>query len=661
VGPLASDATSKISLGDHRKLQEIVASGNSDPRLVERGGYSQTSSRKPDQNVVAMRPVASVAFDLASGEVLAGKHEQTPVESAGLSQLLLLMLCFEKINRNDVQLQQQVTVSNSAAACAEPKIGLRARQKLSVAELIEAIVVCNARDAALALAEHIFGSDTQCLTEMRSLAGELRLGETVLHSFTEQTRQDQQTTLLDIGSVARVLFGSHLKHRRWFSQSVSTVGGTMRFSESNLIASGAVSHGFFFGSDIQHGISLVRIAGHEIVLCVVNAYDGFHRDYLFHTLVATAQRTLESSAQISDQAARCSVSLKSESSECRINLIGDTYFGEYYTRIRQRKGIQDALTRHGYDHSFKGLRALITSGDYNIANFEAVLTRKPLPSFVSTKPYTLAGDPSQSTAALLRQGFHAVSLGNNHAFDYGAPGLIDTLEHFSEAGIATFGAGRHASEAEAPLELHCGDRRVIFFTGYQYRKYMEEDFAFYAMAQRPGVACLSGGLIQRLQEVRIQDPKALLVVLPHWGFDFEWRSKLQRKYAEQFAAAGADLVIGHGAHMIQEIEQVSGRWVVYGIGNGVFNSNGEYDRRGLAPFSLFAQIVVSASRTEVRLYPLYCDNLKTDWQPRLVTEVELEQVVDILRQKGVRIGGTAQNSISIRRDNYGKYFACDVL
>jgi hypothetical protein len=136
---------------------------------------------------------------------------------------------------------------------------------------------------------------------------------------------------------------------------------------------------------------------------------------------------------------------------------------------------------------------------------------------------------------------------------------------------------------------------------------------------------------------------------------------MQRKYAEQFAAAGADLVIGHGAHMMQEIEQVSGRWVVYGIGNGVFNSNGEYDRRGLAPFSLFAQIVVSSSRTEVRLYPLYCDNLKTDWQPRFVTEVEFEQVVGILRQKGVRIGGAAQNEISIHDDTYGKYLAFDVL
>jgi hypothetical protein len=111
---------------------------------------------------------------------------------------------------------------------------------------------------------------------------------------------------------------------------------------------------------------------------------------------------------------------------------------------------------------------------------------------------------------------------------------------------------------------------------------------------------------------------------------------------------------------MQEIEQVSGRWVVYGIGNGVFNSNGEWDRRGIAPFSLFAQLVVSARGIEVRLYPLYCDNLKTDWQPRLVAEDEFEQVIGILREKGVSVGGAGPRQISARRDDHGSYFALDV-
>jgi hypothetical protein len=605
--------------------------------------------------------VSNVAIDLISGEVITGKNENALIKSSGLNQVLLLMLCFEKLGKNTVQLQQQVTVSGSVAGSGEPRVGLSARQTLLVAELINSIIVCDARDAALALAEHIFGTESQCLTEMRSLAATLGLKQTVVRGFSRQDQLDCQTTLSDIVSVSRAIFGGYLKYRRWFSESVSTVNGTVRFSESNLVASGAVSHGFFFGSDVKHGIALINIAGREIVLCVANAHDVFHRDYLFHDLVLSTQRALDFVPQTSDTVGHPPVLLAPRSGVTRINLMGDTYFGEYYTRIRQRKGIRDSLTRNGYDYSFQSLKPLLASGDYNIANFEAVLTQQPLPQFTNTKPYVLSGDPDQSTAALRRQGIHAVSLGNNHAFDCGKPGLVDTLESFSRVDIRTFGAGRNAFEAEAPLEVHCGDRRLVFFTGYQYRKYMEDDFAFYAMAQRPGVACLSGSLIQRLLDARRQDPEALLVVLPHWGFDFEWRSKLQRSYAEQFVAAGADLVIGHGAHMMQEIEQVSGRWVIYGVGNGVFNSNGEYDKRGLAPFSLFAQVLVSSSDVQIRLYPIYCDNLKTDWQPRLVTEGEFEQVVNILRQKGVRIGDAEQMNISIGSDVSGKYLACKVL
>lgn len=660
-GELSVDAISESPLVDSKKPQQLFTIEHSDLQPVELGSHSLTGSNKPNENTGARRQVASAAIDLTSGKVLAGRHEETLLEPAGFNQLIFLMLCFEKLDKKDMQLQQQIAVSDSAARVAGPGIGLRAGQKLLVAELIEAIVVCNARDAALALAEHMFESNSHCLTEMRSLAAKLGLAEVDVRSVTEGNQQDQQITISAIGTAAKALFRNYLRYRRWFSQSVCTVNGSFRFSESNLVASGAVSHGFFFGSDLQHGIALTKIAGRDIVLCVVNANDAFHRDYILHALVASMQHALEFGRQMAEPAAQPDVSILSRSDEFRINLIGDTYFGEYYTRIRQRKGIQDSLTKHGYDYSFEKIKALIASGDYNIANFEAVLTQRPLPPYLSTKPYALAGDPSQSAAALRRQGFHAVSLGNNHALDYGTPGLIDTLDSFSRAGIRTFGAGRHASEAEAPLELCCGEKRVIFFTGYQYRKYMEEDFAFYAMAQRPGVACLSGGLLQRLHEARMQDPKALLVVLPHWGFDFEWCSKIQRHYAQQLVSAGADLVIGHGAHMMQEIEQVSGRWVVYGIGNGVFNSNGEYDKRGLAPFSFFAQIIVSSSGTEVRLYPLYCNNLKTDWQPRFVTDVEFEQVVDVLRQKGVRIGGAAETEISIHNDIYGKYLSFDVL
>jgi poly-gamma-glutamate capsule biosynthesis protein CapA/YwtB (metallophosphatase superfamily) len=134
-----------------------------------------------------------------------------------------------------------------------------------------------------------------------------------------------------------------------------------------------------------------------------------------------------------------------------------------------------------------------------LANFEAALTTDLSASLAGRKPFCLTGDPAASVAALRKQGINAVALGNNHAMDAGLPGLYSTLTAFREAGIACVGAGINAQQAQAPLVVTVGKRTYKIFSAYWYRRYMEEECAFYARPRRAGVACISGGLIEQLR------------------------------------------------------------------------------------------------------------------------------------------------------------------
>ena len=107
--------------------------------------------------------------------------------------------------------------------------------------------------------------------------------------------------------------------------------------------------------------------------------------------------------------------------------------------------------------------------------------------------------------------------------------------------------------------------------------------------------------------------------------------------AEQIIMAGADLIVGHSAHMMQEVEYIKNRMVIYRIGNFIMNGDGEFKRRNLPPYSFIARLHITTTsdmdnfKKTMLLYPFVSDNLGTDFTPRFVNSKEFDQVQAILR------------------------------
>ena len=93
---------------------------------------------------------------------------------------------------------------------------------------------------------------------------------------------------------------------------------------------------------------------------------------------------------------------------------------------------------------------------------------------------------------------------------------------------------------------------------------------------------------------------------------------------------GADVIVGHGPHTIQKIEKYQEKFIIYSVGNGIFNSNGEYEKQKALPYGFLTRINIL--NKELQLYPIFTNNLKTFWKPRFVTEDEFIQLKTIYKE-----------------------------
>ena len=93
-------------------------------------------------------------------------------------------------------------------------------------------------------------------------------------------------------------------------------------------------------------------------------------------------------------------------------------------------------------------------------------------------------------------------------------------------------------------------------------------------------------------------------------------SKKQQKRTQKLLDAGIDIIIGHGAHSIQKIERINGKWVLYNIGNFVFPSPGRYKKKKAYPYSL----MVNLEGSTLKVYPIMTDNRVTNYKSHFLSK-----------------------------------------
>ena len=166
-------------------------------------------------------------------------------------------------------------------------------------------------------------------------------------------------------------------------------------------------------------------------------------------------------------------------------------------------------------------------------------------------------------------GFDILSLANNHIWDWGRDALTDTREILESNGIKGIGAGKNEEKAN---EHHIFDLKgtKIAFLAYTnlYPRRLE------ARGENPGISTFETekvhNVIQRLKSEGIH----LVIISFHWGNEYQNHSDgNQQKIARDLIDAGADLIVGHHPHVVQEIERYKSGVIIYSLGNFIFDQD----------------------------------------------------------------------------------------
>lgn len=190
-------------------------------------------------------------------------------------------------------------------------------------------------------------------------------------------------------------------------------------------------------------------------------------------------------------------------------------------------------------------------------------------------PISLRGTPAMDKVNLrqsrsyLKETFNhnpiAVNLANNHIMDYGEEAFYDTIQLLKANKIGFFGAGNKENNFNNPFILKTKQGNIAFLA------YTSPDtHAIFGAKGENGSAKLE--IVNVLNDINNVRPLCDFLVLNlHWGIEESaYPRPSDVKKARAFIDAGADLIVGHHAHVIQSVEQYKNRFIFYGIGNFIF-------------------------------------------------------------------------------------------
>lgn len=229
---------------------------------------------------------------------------------------------------------------------------------------------------------------------------------------------------------------------------------------------------------------------------------------------------------------------------------GDVHFTD-----RTAKLLSDPST------AFGPTAETLKGADLAVVNLETAVTTRGTPE---PKEFHFRA-PATAYEAVKAAGIDAVSIANNHALDYGRVGFTDTLDAAAAAGMPAFGGGRTIDEAYTPLILTTRGVRVAVLGFSQIHTLAD---SWKAGPATPGIA-MAWDVPRAVAAVKAARARAdLVVVFNHWGTEREsCPNASQKSFAAALADAGADMIIGAHAHVLQGDGWLGRTYVAYGLGN----------------------------------------------------------------------------------------------
>ncbi len=240
------------------------------------------------------------------------------------------------------------------------------------------------------------------------------------------------------------------------------------------------------------------------------------------------------------------------------------------------RGVSNSvLNNAGGDFSFLFERAeFIKDADISFGNLEGPISNKGKDL---GNLYSFRFEPSV-VEALKNGGFDVLSVANNHIGDWGKEAFEDTVSRLAANNIVVVGGGQNLSDAKEVKTIKNNGMKIGFLAfsdvGPNWLKATDDS---------AGILIANDEIFSFLIRQAASQADVLIVSL-HFGEEYHKNANdRQKKLARLAIDSGAKIVVGHHAHIAQEVEYYKNGVIAYSLGNFIFDQNfSEETMQGLA-------------------------------------------------------------------------------
>jgi len=266
------------------------------------------------------------------------------------------------------------------------------------------------------------------------------------------------------------------------------------------------------------------------------------------------------------------------------------------------------------DFPFQRISFRDDSADIVFANLECQLsdqkgeTQDPAHNLIFT-------GPQNGAQSLVKFGFTYVSTANNHAFDYGKPALLETLDHLDEANIAHVGSARSARVLYEPLMFEKNGIRFALFAVTDLMNFKHGWHGYVATTD-------TGKLFPALREAAASVDVVILSV--HGGDEYSDRPTRQIKnFDELCVAQGVKILLGHHPHVPYGIEHFGDGYILHSLGNFVFYQPQLF----WTQLSFAAKIKIEKNGGATSVLSVECIPIQAGYQPTVLADSSALQLL----------------------------------
>ncbi|MDO5028816.1 MAG: CapA family protein [Bacillota bacterium] len=264
----------------------------------------------------------------------------------------------------------------------------------------------------------------------------------------------------------------------------------------------------------------------------------------------------------------------------------------------------------GYDFSnpFKYVRALNEGADLRLANLETVVRDDaPVQGFPTfNAPYPIIYGARYG-------GFNVLSTANNHSYDQGKQGVLDTISHIKNAGLDNVGTNASAEEDRTRLYDFDGIKIGLMSYSYGLNGFTAEEDYLVNIINLDSMAA-------DVNHLKAQGADKIILFV-HWGV--EYRTDLYedlQNLGHDILDLGVDYILGSHPHVVMPVETFdNGKFIVYSMGNFLSNQRKEILHNQHTEQGLFVRFKLEkdlktniVSLKELELIPTWVNKYFTD-------------------------------------------------